>query len=68
MFQDWRNCYCDPPGCQYVNFDQEEVVPDCESLAPVAHRQNPVRDPGHLGPPLPVAPWNQRCIDDAAVR
>ena len=36
MFQDWRNCYCNPPGCQYFNFEEGEVVPDCKSLGPVA--------------------------------
>jgi hypothetical protein len=66
MFQDWRNCYCDPPGCQYVNFDQDEVVPDCKSLAPVARRQNPRTDRAHPVPPPTADARNQRCVDDAA--
>jgi hypothetical protein len=66
MFQDWRNCYCNPPGCQYVNFDADEVVPDCKSLSPVAGRHNPVMAARYFGPSPPADACSQRCIDDAA--
>jgi hypothetical protein len=66
MIQDWRNCYCNPPGCQYVNFDEDEVVADCKSRIPVGRRQEPVTAPGTFGLPLPADAWSQRCIDDAA--
>jgi hypothetical protein len=65
MFQNWRHCHCNPPGCQYIKRD--EAVPGCESLSPVGNRhQNPVTGPRDFGPPLSIDARSQRDIDDAA--
>ncbi len=65
MFQNWRHCHCDPPGCQYIKHD--EAVPGCESLSQVGDRDpNPVTGPQNFGPPLPLDARTQRYIDDAA--